>query len=71
MRVAAINAETRNDATVRTLAAATPPRQPINSPLTRMAAYSGIAFLSPLMLGFLLGFKRDTENCHNEAVGQN
>lgn len=54
-----------------TMAAATPPRQPINSPLTRIATSSGVAFLSPLMLGFLLGFKRDTENSHNEAGRQN
>ncbi len=74
-RVAVIRTESSRGGAVLLLAAAIPPQQPINSPpLKRMAAFSGFAFFSPLMLGFLLGFKRDTElddrdNKTTDAIG--
>ncbi|EMI21137.1 hypothetical protein RMSM_01924 [Rhodopirellula maiorica SM1] len=65
-RLAAIRSESRRVETVQLLAAATPPRQPLHSlPLKRAAAFSGVAFASPLMLGFLLGFRRDDNDIHD------
>lgn len=60
MRLATIQAEYRPGGAVRLLIAATPSHDPVNSPpVKRAALFSGIAFLSPLMLGFLLGFRQE------------
>ncbi|WP_345320317.1 hypothetical protein [Novipirellula rosea] len=65
-RAAAVRTESRQVETVQLLAAATPPHQPLHSlPLKRAAAFSGVAFASPLLLGFLLGFKRDDNDIHD------
>lgn len=59
-REATIRTETRRGGAVRLLAPATAPQDPVNSPpVKRAALFSSIAFFSPLMLGFLLGFRRD------------
>lgn len=59
-RLAILRTEYRPGGAVRLLLAATPPHDPVNSPpVKRAALFSGIAFLSPLMLGFLLGFRRE------------
>ncbi|TWU29129.1 polysaccharide biosynthesis tyrosine autokinase [Novipirellula artificiosorum] len=72
-RVAAIRTERRQDGAVRTLAAATPPRTPIESlPVKQMAVFGGGALMIPFLLGLLweLRVRRVTDSsmCTSLAV---
>ncbi|TWU19432.1 polysaccharide biosynthesis tyrosine autokinase [Allorhodopirellula heiligendammensis] len=57
-RVAAIRTERRQDGAVRTLAAATPPRAPVEAvPYKKLALASAGAFVIPFLIGLLWEFK--------------
>ncbi|TWT56248.1 polysaccharide biosynthesis tyrosine autokinase [Allorhodopirellula solitaria] len=57
-RVAAIRTERRQDGAVRTLAAATPPKAPVESkPYKKLVMASAGAFVIPFLLGLLWEFK--------------
>tara|TARA_R110002049_G_scaffold25016_1_gene88236 strand:- start:29835 stop:30944 length:1110 start_codon:yes stop_codon:yes gene_type:complete len=56
-RIAAIRTERRRDGRIRSIAAAVPPQQPMDSlPTRRIAALSLAAFLAPFLVGYLLGY---------------
>lgn len=57
-RVAAIRTERQRTASVRTLAPATPPKNPVEAvPVKKLVAMSGLAFLIPFAFGLLWEFR--------------